>query len=221
MTVLAISGERAYAGTSSGVFSSTDGGRSWRGLPAPGNNYVQALAIAPNNPDVIYAGRVGSDARGLYRSTDAGRGWQRLTDALDLDVYAVTLDPKKPTTVYIGTPDSGVFKSTDGGVNWQPASSGLPRVRLKATAPTGDVTWITSTVGVTALAVDPANPKALYAATAGRGIYRSADAGGSWHATNVGLTVLDVMSLVIDARGGALYAGTAGGGVVGLRVIPR
>jgi photosystem II stability/assembly factor-like uncharacterized protein len=219
VTVLAISGERAYAGTSRGVFSSADGGRSWHGLPSPGTNYVQALAIAPNDPDVVYAGGLGSDARGLYKSTDGGSTWQRLTDTLESpDVYAVALDPKQPTTVYIGTAGNGVFKSADGGTNWQRASSGLPRIRMKATTATGEVTWIAQTVWVTAVAVDPAHPKTLYAATAGRGIFRTTDAGESWHPVNAGLTVLDVMSLGIDARGRTLYAGTAGGGVVALRV---
>ncbi len=219
VTVLAISGERAYAGTSRGVFSSADGGHSWAGLPSPGTNSVQALAIAPNDPDVVYVGGFGSDARGLYKSTDGGHSWQRLTDALESpDVYAVALDPEQPTTVYIGTAENGVFKSIDGGASWHRASSGLPRIRMKAITVTGEVTWITQTVWVTAVAVDPAHPETLYTATAGSGIFRSTDAGESWHPFNAGLTVLDVISLGIDARGRTLYAGTAGGGVVALRV---
>ena len=70
--------------------------------------------------------------------------------------------------------------------------------------------------GITALAIDPANPKTLYTATIGRGIFRSTDAGSSWHPFNAGLAVLDVTSLAIDATGRTLYAGTAGGGVVAL-----
>jgi hypothetical protein len=89
---------------------------------------------------------------------------------------------------------------------------------MKATTVTGEVTWTTETVWVTAVAVDPSNPKTVYTATAGSGIFRSTDAGESWHPFNAGLTVLDVMSLGIDARGRTLYAGTAGGGVVALRV---
>jgi photosystem II stability/assembly factor-like uncharacterized protein len=220
VTVLAISGETAHAGTSRGVFTSADGGLSWRALPSLGTNYVQALAIAPDDPDVVYAGSGGTMTRGLYKSTDGGDSWRRLTDALppeSPDVYAVTLDPKQPTSVYIGT-GNGVFKSADGGDNWDRASSGLPRIRLKATTVTGEVTWITQTVRVTALAVDPAHPETLYTATAGRGVFRSTDAGESWHPFNAGLTLLDIASLGIDAGGRTLYAGTVGGGVVALRV---
>ena len=221
VSVLAVSGERAYAGTfgPQRIFSSADGGRSWRELPPLGTNYVQALAIAPDDPDVVYAGSGGTTTRGLYKSTDGGRNWQRLTAALgSSDVSAVALDPEQPTTVYIGTAGNGVFRSTDGGANWHRASSGLPRIRMKATTVTGEVMWITQTVDVTAVAVDPANPNTLYTATAGRGIFRSTDAGESWHPFNAGLTVLDVISLGIDARGRTLYAGTAGGGVVAFRV---
>ena len=69
-------------------------------------------------------------------------------------------------------------------------------------------------MGITALAIDPAHPTTLYAATSGRGIFRSTDAGSSWHPFNAGLAVLDVKSLAIDATGRTLYAGTVGGGVV-------
>jgi photosystem II stability/assembly factor-like uncharacterized protein len=219
VSVLAISGERAYAATSRGVFSSADGGKRWAPLPSPGTNYVQALAIAADDPDVVYAGSGGTMTRGLYKSTDGGHSWQFLTVAPESpDVSAVAIDPQRPQTVYIGTGESGLFKSTDGGANWHQTSAGLARIRIKAITVTGEVIWITQTVGVTAVAVDRSHPKALYAATAGSGVFRSTDAGESWHPLNVGLTVRDVIALGIDARGRTLYAGTAGGGVVALRV---
>ena len=70
---VAISGRTAYAGSSTGggVFGSTDGGRSWRALGPPGVTYVQALAIAPGDPAVVYAGVIGK-TRGLYKSTAGG-----------------------------------------------------------------------------------------------------------------------------------------------------
>jgi hypothetical protein len=74
------------------------------------------------------------------------------------------------------------------------------------------------TVGVNALAIDPANQSTVYTATGGAGVFRSTDAGRSWHALNAGLTVLDVRSLGIDATGRTLYAGTAQGGVAALHV---
>jgi photosystem II stability/assembly factor-like uncharacterized protein len=214
--VLAISGEHAYAGTSArGVFTSVDGGRTWHGLPGPGNDYVQALAVDPDDPAVVYAGSMGSNARGLYRSSDGGRSWQRLTDALgDTDVFAIAVDPDHPTTLYIGTGGGGVLESADGGASWQRVSTGLPRITSKGTTVTGKVVSVTETVVVTALAVDPAKPTTLYAATGERGIFRSTDAGASWRPFNSGLPVLDVRSLAVDAAGRILYAGTVNGGVV-------
>ena len=211
----AISGDRAYAGTSSrGVLRSADGGRSWQG-PGAGNDYVRALAIDPDNPDIVYAGSLGSGARGLYKSADGGRSWQRLTDAVEApDVFAVALDPERPTTVYIGTAGGGVYKSADGGITWQRASTGLPRITMNGTTVAGQVVSWTGRVGINALAVDPATPTTLYAATNGRGIFRSTDAGARWHSFNAGLTDLDVKSLAVDTTGRRLYAGTVNGGVV-------
>ncbi len=121
---LAISGETPTRQRSRAAStSSSDGGRSWRDPATPPKSYAQALAIAPSDPALVYAGFVGSNARGLYKSTDAGRTWQRLTDGLeDADIWAVALDPTHPTTIYIGTGGEGVFKSTDGGAKWRPAS---------------------------------------------------------------------------------------------------
>ena len=73
---------------------------------------------------------------------------------------------------------------------------------------------------MTALAIDPTHPETLYAATGWRGIFRSTDAGKSWHPFNAGLTDHDVRALALDATGQTLYAGTAGGGVVSLRRNP-
>ena len=89
---------------------------------------------------------------------------------------------------------------------------------MKGITAAGKVMSFTGTVGITALAIDPANPTTLYAATSGRGVFRSTDAGSSWHPFNAGLAVLDIKSLAIDATGRTLYAGTVSGGVVALRV---
>ena len=221
VNVVVISGKAAYAGVSGrGLFGSSDGGRSWRelgALAALGARHVQALAIAPGDATVVYAGITGfgaSTAGGLYKSTDGGNSWMRLTDALDTGVEAIALDPKNPETVYIGTGGkAGVFRSTDGGTSWQQADSGLPRLRVK----TDTGKRITETFDVTDLAIDPAHPTTLYAAAYDHGVFRSTDSGHSWHSLNTGLSVLDVRTLALDATGQTLYAGTSGEGVVSLR----
>ncbi len=180
---------------------STDGGRSWRPLGHLG--VVQALAIGPGDPAVVYAAIAGagtSTAGGLYKSIDGGRSWQRLTT---IDVTVVALDPDHPGTVYVGTGEGAVYKSTDGGTTWQRESTGLETAGREA-------------IGVIALVVDPTHLSTLYAAT-GPGVFRSTDAGKSWHSLTAGLPDLDVTTLALDATGRTLYAGTAGGGVVKLR----
>ncbi len=85
------------------------------GASPPPTAYAQTVAIAPDNPALVYAGFV-ANRRGLYKSTDAGRTWQHLTQGVeDTDTYAIALDPTHPTTIYIGG-RGGVFKSLDGGV---------------------------------------------------------------------------------------------------------
>jgi photosystem II stability/assembly factor-like uncharacterized protein len=222
VSVVAISGKTAYAGTAGdGLFGSTDGGHTWRRLGPP-RARVQALAVDPADPAVVYAGAYsfagtnGSASRGLYKSIDSGHSWRLLTRALNIDASAVALDPENPATVYVGTAadEGGVFKSTDGGATWVAESSGL-KWRVQVRNANGTTGQITVTVGVNALAIDPGHRATLYAGTGG-GVYTSTDAGKSWRTLNTGLSVHDVRALALDA--GTLYAGTWGGGVVSLRV---
>jgi photosystem II stability/assembly factor-like uncharacterized protein len=224
VSVVAISGGAAYAGGRS-LFASTNDGRSWRALRPSGIGIVQALAIAPENASVVYAGTFGLDSGGhgstdggLYRSIDGGNSWQRLTGALDTDVAAIALDPENPAAVYIATfgGKDAVFKSADGGTSWQRADSGLPRRRVRFRTDNGRK-WTTYMLGVNALAIDPAHPTALYAAIYGRGVFRSTDSGKNWQPFNAGLTLTNVRALALDATGQTLYAGTDDGGVVSLR----
>lgn len=220
-TVVALSGTTAYAGTSGdGVFGSTDGGRTWRPLGPSGVIHVQALAITPADPTVVYAGVFGSQGRGdLYKSSNGGSSWQRLYGARGIDVSAIALDPENSANVYVGAEGAGgVDKSTDGGATWHATNSGLPGRRVKDRAHAGK--WITFTIGVTALAIDPTHPETLYAATDSHGVFRSTNSGKSWHSFNAGLTDHDVSALALDATGETLYAATAGGGVVSLRRSP-
>jgi len=215
VSVAAIRGQTAYAGSGAGlgVFGSTNGGHSWRRLGPAGVRYVQALAIDPRDSAVVYAGVYGAAGRGLYKSTDGGQSWTLATGALNIDVDAVAVDPENPSTLYIGTTESegGVFKSTDSGTTWRAESTGLRwRVRSRSGK------WITSTMPISAVAIDPVDPATLYAVTA-RGVFRSTDAGTSWHAFNTGLAGRDVKALALDVTGRTVYAGTGEEGVVSVR----
>lgn len=104
-------------------------------------------------------------------------------------VMSFAVDPAVPSTIYAGLDGGGVYKSTDGGLNWKTASSGIEGLAIHA------------------LAMDPLAGSTIYAGT-NNGLFRSFDGGGSWHPANPGNS--DVV-LALAVSGANVYAGTAGG----------
>jgi photosystem II stability/assembly factor-like uncharacterized protein len=118
----------AWSGTAGGLFKSTDGGNTWRqltkGFPSGADGVVQAdVAIAPGDPNRLYASIATPRTTGIYRSDDAGESWTRITTdprpaarigGGDLPVPAV--DPKNADIVYSASVVT--WKSTDGGKTW-------------------------------------------------------------------------------------------------------
>jgi uncharacterized protein (TIGR03437 family) len=221
-----------YAGSSfGGVFRSADSGSSWNnsnsGLT---NSSITSLAIDPQNPAIIYAGtRYNSLTQlgGVYKSADGGANWSPVNSGLTVVINGVTfiasisdlaIDPSNPNIIYAGSDFNfnsvnnrandirdglgGVYKSTDGGSNWVPISTGL-------TSASGTQTVF---LNINTLAVDPATPTTLYAGANG-GVYKSVNGGGSWDAFNNGFpSFLSVRDIVIDPKTPAtLYAGTSNG----------
>jgi hypothetical protein len=157
---------------------------------------VAALVIDPARPSTLYAGL---DPAGVFKSTDGGTSSTAANTGLaDVSVSVPAIDPVSPTTVYAGSSNSGrsVFKSTDGGASWAAANTGL-----------GDAGF------VSALAIDPTPPTALFAGTT-RGVFRSTDGGTSWSPFNTGLTDFMVLALAVAPTDPTtVYAGTEAGGV--------
>ncbi len=169
-----------------GIYKSTDGGETWTHVGLPASQHVPRILIHPTNPDIVYVAAMGplwksGGERGVYKTTNGGRSWTRVlfinetTGATDL-----VFDPTNPDVLYAGMmqrerkaysfvaggPESGIYKTTDGGVNWRRLERGLP---------TGDK----GRIGVD---VSLAQPRTLYAfvdADDG-GIFRSDDGGDSW-----------------------------------------
>jgi photosystem II stability/assembly factor-like uncharacterized protein len=116
------------------------------------------------------------------------------------EMTSIAMDPIDPQTVYVGTRDAGVFKTTDGGLSWQPSRTGLTFYPIRS------------------LQVDPQNPDILYAGTDFDGVWKSTDGGGTWFKSSNGLDEsLVVFRLAIDPQNSnTIYAGLGGG--VGLTI---
>jgi hypothetical protein len=106
---------------------------------------------------------------------------------------SIVIDPAAPATLYAGLDGSGIYRSSNGGGLWLPATTQPGNLNIRA------------------LAINPSLTSRLYAGTYGGGVYRSTDSGDHWAAcTNTGLENLNVLSLVSNSTGG-LYAGTENG----------
>ena len=182
-----------YAASYLGLYRSMDGGASWSATGT--SKGVRSVAIAPGNPTLLYAG---TDEDGVIRSTDSGTSWVRISKNLD-NAYLLTPDPGNPNTFYAASSSicgwdycTHLFKSTDGCVTWN----------ISATPSPADE-WIG------ALALDPDNPRILYANDSGS-VIKSIDGGETW--STIGSNGLSVTDLVIDPINSAtLYAGTNSG----------
>ena len=106
-----------YAGTTNGLFRTTDGGGSWQRIEKGlADNYISVLAIDPTNPAILYAGT----RKGVHKTTDSGDSWMEATKGLTtLNIRALALSPLNPQTVFAGTNGSGLFRSIDGAQTWQ------------------------------------------------------------------------------------------------------
>jgi photosystem II stability/assembly factor-like uncharacterized protein len=117
------------AGVSGGVWKTTDGGQAWFPLnDLLPNLAVSALAMDPQDPEVIYAGTgegyFNYDAvrgAGIFRTTDGGRTWEHLESTGNANFYYVNdlvVSPNDSQRIYAAT-RTGVWRSTDGGRTWR------------------------------------------------------------------------------------------------------
>ncbi len=174
-----------------GVYKSRDAGKTWDFLGLADTRQIGAIIVDPNNPDIVLVAAFGhafgpNKERGVYRTTDGGKTWARvLSHGDNAGAIDVTFDPHNSKIVYAslwqarrqpwnfssGGPDSGLYRSSDGGVTWtQLSGNGLPKGIL----------------GRIDISVSGANPKRIYAMieAADGGLYRSEDGGNHWALIN-------------------------------------
>jgi len=152
-----------FAGAATGgLWKTTNAGTTWEPIfDDQPNASIGDLAVSLSNPDIIYVGTGEANNRnsspwggGVFKSPDAGKSWEFVGLKETHHIGRVLIDPKNPDIVYVaalghlwGTNEErGVFKTTDGGKNWQ------------------KVLYLDEKTGVTDLAMDPQDSNILYAA---------------------------------------------------------
>jgi uncharacterized protein (TIGR03437 family) len=191
-----------YAATPAGVFKTTDGGETWLAHNSGLNNLtINNIVISSSDRSTLYVGT----ARGVFKTINGGTSWTIASNGLGpaASLPAVTglaIDPASPLTLYAAVNTTGtiLFKTIDGGANWRASDTGL-------TAMVGGMQ--TRPVPV-ALAIHPATPATIYAATP-LGVFKTTDGGGAWNSMSSGLTNLNITALAIDpTAANTVYAGS-------------
>ena len=182
-----------FGGVGGGVWKTTDGGASW--APISDGFFktasVGAIAVADSDPNVIYVGMGeacvrgnASNGDGVYKSVDGGKTWRNVGLQDSYHIGAVRVHPKNADIVYVAAlghlwgpnEQRGVFRSTDGGATWKQVLTRGPDA------------------GAVDIALDPTNPRVLYAGFwqvrrnpyhfdsggPGSGLWKSTDGGDNW-----------------------------------------
>jgi photosystem II stability/assembly factor-like uncharacterized protein len=191
------------AAVNGGIWKTDDFGRTWNPIfDEQDTGSVGALAVAPSNPRIVYAGSGEGLQRpdlavgdGFYKSTDAGKTWAHLGLRDAQQITTVVVDPQNPDRVFVaaeGHPygpngERGVFRSLDGGKTFE------------------KVLYKDENTGAADLVMDPTNPQILFAALwaarvapweirsgesfviPGSGLYKSTDGGTTWRQLSKGL----------------------------------
>ena len=198
-----------------GVYRSTDDGETWS---AVGLKFMSVYALSIDQHNSIVAG---TWQHGLYRSIDNGDNWASIAFAdSTIDALGVDMD----TSVFAATRSGTVYRSTDHGNTWTSMTGFAPPVTFLTADARGNIlagtidgvfrsgdggiTWTRfgfKNKTVNSILAEPIG--CALAATAGEGIYRTEDDGGTWHRVNNGLASTFVISICADPRGN-IFAGT-------------
>ncbi|MCJ7465332.1 MAG: glycoside hydrolase [Maribacter sp.] len=173
-----------------GMFKSTDGGEHWEHIGLDDIQQISRVIVHPTNPDIVIVAGLGhpygsNEMRGIFRTTDGGKSWQKtLYINQHTGAVQVEFDPNNPQILFadlwehqegpwenasFSGPNSGLYKSTDGGSTWRKLEKGLPTAA--------------ESLGRIGIAIAASNSNRMFATVDARqngGVYRSDDAGESW-----------------------------------------
>jgi photosystem II stability/assembly factor-like uncharacterized protein len=186
--------QRPDLSVGNGIYRSGDAGKTWVNTGLKDAMQIGGIAVDPKNANKVFVAALGhpygpNAERGIFRTTNGGKTWERvLYKDENTGAIQVSIDPQNPNNVYADLwaarqgpwengswqgPESGLYKSSDGGTTWHKLTKGLPTVE--------------EGLGRIGFCISPSNPKRLYAcvdATKG-GFYRSDDGGESWSESNL------------------------------------
>jgi len=175
-----------------GVYKSTDGGKTWSAAMLPKSQHIARIVIDPRDPNVVYVAALGplwasGGERGLYKTTDGGKTW---TNTKEISKYTgfteLVMDPSNPDVLYAASlqrerreygflpagAETGIYKTIDGAKTWTQLKNGLPAGEM----------------GRIGISVCKSRPNVVYAIVHAKapqnGLFRSDDAGASWRLVN-------------------------------------
>ena len=224
-----------FAGTTDGVYRSTDSGATFKRTNFPDKGVqIWSFMIDPSNPKRMLAG--GSPVS-IYRSDDGGESWSKRPDPaiaarakmpFACRVMRFAARPNRPGEIFAVLEVSGVMRSTDGGETWSDCSEHLvklseqePRLRSKLVSDTEAEGMLDGH----AICTSAADPEAVFIAVR-MGLFRSADQGKTWTDLRVDRyspftygrdirvspqdpsTIYACLSVAASSKDGALYRST-------------
>ncbi len=211
-----------YAGTSFGLFASTDEGNTWASAVEVFPPVDQLTAFEVLDTTIL----IGSTSGLIYRSTDKGKSWTH-SDSTYSSWY-ITCFAFDGRTLFAGRDGGGIMRSTDNGLNWSRCDSAVSLYFVSCMIPFGGkvfagagglycsadsgLTWSPSDSGFGNVSISglAALDGRLYAGTENEGgIFVTTDVGESWEPMNTGLPDKWVLSL--GSMGKYLFAGTLDG----------
>ena len=193
------------------LVNSLDGGSSWtQTINFQEKVGWHAIAFAPSDPNIIYAGSTGfysagsfdvtQPGKGIYVSTNGGKTWKAANNSLTevASVYSIAIDPANSDVVYAATSNHGLLMTNDGGHIWSAIENGVPET------------------GATFVVINPFNNNIIFAGFDNNALYRSIDAGITWQPSARGMSHEgQITSVVFDPTGSGqvIYAANYFNGV--------
>jgi len=189
--------DAVWVGTEKGLYKSNDQGVTWSHVYPSGR--VTAVSVHPRDPSIAY---MGIDIQGTFKSTNGGSSWTKINNGLyssgesTAAANSFAFYPGNAQQIFMSTGWVDLYKTVNGGKNWQKTADLLTELDVK------DVV------------IHPDQPQRLWALTQKDGIYTSKDGGVSWSPMNDGYPGKRAYDMCSSTGNSVtLYVGTLGHGI--------